>query len=185
MRTFIAIDLDQEIKDVLFRFIESLKRGGGQIRWVSKDAMHLTLKFLGEIGQEDKQKIEGILEAVVGNYGSFSLRLRGTGYFPPNRKDPRVIWAGTEEIPSLMALQANLEKELDKTEFPKEKRDYHPHLTLGRVRDPHRIQDTLALLEKEKETIFGEMSVKKITFFQSTLRPTGAEYTVLSEHNLK
>lgn len=185
MRTFIAINLDQEIKEKLYFLLLELKRISQGIKWVKKEAMHLTLKFLGEIKEEKTKEIEATLKTLSQKYSPFPLSLQGTGTFPPGKKSPRVIWVGIEENQSLMSFQADLEDELEKLGFVKEKRPFHPHLTLGRIKFPSHLGGVLSQLEREKETHFGEMVVHKITFFQSILKPTGAEYKLLSEVALK
>lgn len=185
MRTFIAIDLDSEIKTTLIQLIKELDIGNRSIKWVTEQGMHLTLKFLGEIGREKVAGIEDVLRRISEKYEPFFLKFKGTGSFPPGKKIPSVLWVGIEQEESLERLQSELEAELEKLGFPREKRKFHPHLTLGRVKAPSGLGQTLSLLEKYKDQSFGEMRVKKITFFLSTLRPTGAEYSILSEFGLR
>jgi len=185
LRTFIAIDLDPEIKKTLIQLIKDLDIGNRSIKWVAEQGMHLTLKFLGEIGKEKVAGIEDVLKKISGKYNPFFLKLKGTGSFPPGKRVPNVLWVGIEEEESLGRLQSELETELEKLGFPKEGREFHPHLTLGRVKAPSDLGQTLSRLEKYREKTFGEMKVKKVTFFQSTLRPTGAEYSILSEFELR
>lgn len=185
MRTFIAIDFEEEIKKKLYFLLLELDKVSQNIKWVKKEGMHLTLKFLGEIEEEKIPKIEAVLNAISKMCSPFPLRLKGTGTFPPGKKNPRVIWIGIEGGQTLKELQAQLEEELEKLDFPREKREFHPHLTLGRVKIQSHLGGVLSQLEREKETTFGEMKVNKITFFQSILKPTGAEYKVLSEFELK
>lgn len=185
MRTFIAIDLEEGIKKKLFFLLHELNKVSKGIKWVKKEGMHLTLKFLGEIGKEKIPEIESILKEISEKYNPFPLRLIGTGSFPPGKKNPRVLWVGIEETKSLKTLQAQIEEKLEKIGFEKEKREFHPHLTLGRVKAHSYLGGVLSQLEKEREASFGEMLVKKITFLQSILKPTGAEYKVLSEFELK
>lgn len=185
MRAFIAIDLEDKIKKRLSSLLLELNKVSQGIKWVRKEGMHLTLKFLGEIEKEKIPEVESILKEISGKYSSFPLRLKGTGSFPPGKKNPRVLWLGIEASKSLKSLQFQIEKALEKLGFPREKREFHPHLTLGRVKFHSHLGGVLSQLEKEKETIFGEMIVEKIIFFQSILKPTGAEYKVLSEFELK
>ncbi len=185
MRAFIAIDLDEAIKSGLLRLIEALRKTGKGMRWVSWSGLHLTLKFLGEITEEQSLEVREALKRTARNHHPFSLRLQGTGYFPPGSKNPRVLWVGVQEETGLRALQEELETEMEKLGFAKEERKFHPHLTLGRVKSPSGLPETLAELEKERESEFGEMRVHMITFFQSILKPAGAEYTVISEAKLE
>lgn len=185
MRTFIAINLSPEIKKTLSLLIDELDKGSRNIRWIRQEGMHLTLKFLGEIGRERVPEIEDVLIRISKNYEPFVLKFKGTGSFPLGKKNPRVLWVGIEEGETLRALQSQLEGELEKLGFPKERRKFHAHLTLGRVKSFFNLRETLSLLEKYRERNFGEMEAEKITFFQSILKPTGAEYSVLSEFEFK
>jgi 2'-5' RNA ligase len=185
MRTFIAIDLGSEIKERLSLLIENLNKLSQNVRWVNHEGMHLTLKFLGEIDPERVRPVENVLKDITEQYHPFPLRLKGTGWFPPGKKNPRVFWVGIETETSLLSLQSQLENSLEKLGFPKEERDFHPHLTLGRVKMPSGLHQILSELEKQKETHYGEMTVCKVTFYQSMLKPSGAEYKVLSEFELK
>jgi 2'-5' RNA ligase len=185
MRTFIAIDLDPEIKKTLSLLVDELDKGHKNIRWIKPEGMHLTLKFLGEIGREKVPEIENILNIVSKKYRPFLLKFKGTGSFPPGMKNPRVLWVGIEEEETLTALQAQLEAELEKLGFPRERRQFHGHLTLGRVKSLFNLKETLLVLEKYRDRNFGEMKAEKISFIQSTLKPTGAEYSTLSEFKLK
>lgn len=184
MRTFIAVDLDKEIKSNLLSLLDKLKKKGENIKWIRQEGMHLTIKFIGEIKEEKISDIENILRKIAEGHKPFSLKINGTGFFPLERKNPRVLWAGVEADETLYSLQRQLESDLEKIGFPREKREFHPHLTLGRVKAPS-VGETISELQKYKESTFGEMMVNKITFFQSILKPSGAEYIKLSEFQLK
>ncbi|MFQ6069121.1 MAG: RNA 2',3'-cyclic phosphodiesterase [Candidatus Aminicenantales bacterium] len=184
MRTFIALELEETLKKALTHLIDKLRLKGGKIKWVKEEGMHLTLKFLGEIDQKKASEVEKILDKVARNSSSFPLSIKGTGYFPPSR-NPRVLWAGVEAGEVLESLHHELEVELEKIGFAREEREFRPHLTLGRVKSSDFLKDTLNELEKHRNTTFGHMNVNKITFFRSVLKPSGAEYSVLSEFFLK
>jgi len=183
VRTFIAIDLDAGLKAALQALVGGLGRfpGSRSVRWVGAAGMHLTLKFLGEISDEQAARISIVLEEVALRNRAFDLALAGTGAFPPGRRDPRVFWVGITSAPPLLALQEDIEAEMEKLGFEREKRRFHPHLTLGRVRFPSRLDPIIQEMGKYQEQKFGDMRVEKFTFFQSTLKPSGAEYTVLKE----
>ncbi|MBS3818108.1 RNA 2',3'-cyclic phosphodiesterase [bacterium] len=185
MRTFIAIDLDEEIKKNLNQFIKKLDKGNPSIKWVKKNGMHLTLKFLGNVSPEKVTSIQSSLNKAAQEFSSFSLNLKGTGSFPPGKKIPRVLWVGIEEKEPVQSLQARIEEEMEKLHFPKEKRKFHSHLTLGRIKKKSNLDFVLREFHQYEEADFGKMKVEKLTFFQSTLKPSGAEYTVLSVHPLK
>jgi 2'-5' RNA ligase len=181
MRTFIAIELDPAIKKSIAKFIQKWDSGDRNIRWVKPEGMHLTLKFLGEIPEEKIPPIQSVLDRIAKDYSRFPLSLKGTGSFPPAARVPRVIWIGIEKSESIQQIQTRVENEFHKIGFPREKRKYHPHLTIGRVKSPHNLQIVLDSLDLCKQTEFGKMSVTKMTLFKSILKPTGAEYSILWE----
>ncbi|HEX2695879.1 MAG TPA: RNA 2',3'-cyclic phosphodiesterase [Acidobacteriota bacterium] len=182
MRTFIAVDLAPEIKITLETLIRNARKNAGGVKWVKPEAMHLTLKFLGDIPEDTVGNVKALLERLAGTRKSFPLRLKGTGTFPPGgRMNARVLWAGIEEGPELMELQAVLEAECEKAGFPREDRSFHPHMTLGRVKFPEGLEPVLRELERYRTVDLGEMTVAALTFFQSVLGPSGPEYKVLAE----
>lgn len=180
MRAFIAIDLAPEIKERLLALVRDLQAARADVRWVGAGGMHLTLKFLGEVDEARAAKVKEALAAVVSRFRPFPLRLEGTGAFPDERS-PRVFWAGCAAGPDLDALQQEIERALEAEGFEREARTFTPHLTLGRVKGPGRIDRAAAELARHREEAFGAMTVGKIVLFESLLRPQGAEYRVLSE----
>ena len=184
MRTFIAIDLSADIKEKISDLIRRLKKlEPRNIGWVKEPGMHLTLKFMGEIDDAQAEQVKALMRVVCAAK-SFELTVRGTGYFPPKAKSPRVLWVGILEQPALLDLQSRLDSGLEKLGFPRENRPFHPHLTLGRVKSPGGLSRVLAELEKSVDFDFGAMTVKRIILMKSTLRPTGAEYAPLEEFPL-
>ncbi len=104
----------------------------GASRWVKPDAMHLTLKFLGELPEDKVGSVKAILVSIAGARRPFPLRLKGTGTFPPGGGTrARILWAGIEEAPGLMELQAALESELEKAGFPARRQGLSPPSDLG------------------------------------------------------
>jgi 2'-5' RNA ligase len=185
MRTFVAIDLDPEIKKGIILLIEKLDRFRANIKWIKPQGMHLTLKFTGEIPENKADDIQAALKDISLWHEGFHMKIVGTGRFPEGSRFPRVLWVGIENSSELIAMQKDLESRLEKLSIPREKRMFHPHLTLGRVKSAQNIAPVLKELSDHTNTRFGSMDVKKITFFRSILKPTGAEYSVLSEIKLK
>jgi 2'-5' RNA ligase len=185
MRTFIAFDLDPEIKTRLSDLLRRLRwRGPKGVSWARESGLHITLKFLGEIDEAQAARVEEVMKAAAAAVPAFALRVRGTGAFPPPPRSPRVLWVGTDEPAAVLDLQVRLEAGLESLGFDRESRPFHPHLTLGRVKSTSGLRDAAAELERVKEAEFGEMTVRKITLYQSTLRPDGALYSVLAEGSL-
>jgi RNA 2',3'-cyclic 3'-phosphodiesterase len=184
MRTFIAIDLDESLKRALEILADELKPLTRSVRWVGPSGMHLTLKFLGEISEEDAVRVSSALEETASRHRVFTLVLERTGTFPPGGRAPRVLWVGVVPAAPLLALQEDIEGEMAKLGFEREKRAFHPHLTLGRVKSPSGLDPVVQEISQQQDRRFGDMSVQKFILFQSVLKPSGAEYTVLKEFRL-
>ncbi|MBD3414416.1 MAG: RNA 2',3'-cyclic phosphodiesterase [Candidatus Aminicenantes bacterium] len=185
MRAFIAIEMDPIVKENLTKVISRFKKISSHVKWVKSEAMHLTLKFLGTIKNQKATLIKDLLDRVSDVHDGFHLECKGLGTFPQKSKKPRVIWAGMSECPSLMALQSDIEKECESIGFLREKRGFHPHLTLGRIKKQSQIQDLLAELKINPKTDFGITEVDRVILFKSTLTPTGAVYDKVYESHLK
>ena len=184
MRTFIAVDLDLEIKKALSDLILRLRKAGPEgISWGREAGMHLTLKFLGEIEESRAVAVGEVMDEAVRSGRPFPLQIRGTGYFPSARF-PRILWVGAAPSAELDALASRLEAGLAGIGFERETRPFHPHLTIGRVRSASKVRDAVTELELQKNADFGTMTVTKIALFKSVLAPGGAEYTVLNESSL-
>ena len=135
IRSFIAIDLPDEIRTELGELQKSLKAGPqNYVKWVSPDSIHLTLKFLGDIAPDKIEAITGAIRESVENIPPFVLQIKGLGVFP-NLKRIQIIWVGlTGNLESLQRIQKNIEENLAIIDYPEETREFTPHLTLGRVR---------------------------------------------------
>jgi 2'-5' RNA ligase len=180
VRAFIAIDLEPEIKESLRSLVRDLRATRADIRWVSGEGMHLTLKFLGPIDETQALAVQEILKDVAAHHHAFPLRVQGTGAFP-GETSPRVLWVGFADEPELLALQDDLDTALEAEGFERENRAFTPHLTLGRVKGPGRIAQAMDELLKRREEAFGAMTVRKVALFESLLHPEGAEYRVVFE----
>lgn len=185
MRTFIAIDLPDEIKNRITVLLEDLASRSKGVKWIKRQGMHITLKFLGEISFRQSEEVILSLQRIAEKKSRFFIKIKGTGAFPEDRRLPRILWTGIEENKDLDLLQKDVEKELDLIGFPKEKRQFHPHLTLGRVKSAEEIDKALSFLKREEKTVFGEWETDRITFYRSLLKPNGAEYQIIKEVRLK
>ncbi len=185
LRAFIAISLPEPVLQGIVTAQETLKRSGLKIRWVRKEGIHLTLKFLGDIDRDSVEKISEAMERATGSFSPFTLWAEGIGVFP-NLRRPRVAWVGLSgDIEILRALQRDLESQLSGLGFSKEKRPFKGHLTLGRVKgrlDGIKLQGALEDLGDYRTESF---TARSIVLFQSDLRPDGAVYSRVAEVPLK
>jgi 2'-5' RNA ligase len=184
MRCFIALELDDAIKDQLQSAQDHFKNIGGKVTWCGRNQMHLTLIFLDEIAEDLIPKIVEAMKLAAAEVSPFEFNVEKIGAFPP-KGQPRVLWAGVSECPPLLKLQQLLEESLKPLGFKPEDRSFTPHLTLGRVRD--RIDLPRYITAQKDLTNFqaGTQKSEKLILFSSTIRPTGSIYTVIAEAPLK
>jgi len=185
MRTFIAIDLEPDIKQNLCSLIRELDTGENNVRWVKKQALHLTLKFCGDISLSLAESVKKALEETASQTQPFQLTIEGTGRFPEKSRRPRVLWVGTQVCPSIIALQKEINRKLMFLGFPKEQHPYFPHMTLGRVKFAVGLDKILDKMDNYLTHTFGTMTADQITFYQSILKPGGAEYSILNKVKFK
>ena len=184
MRTFVAIGLPERLREQLEALLGELRRCGADVRWVAPSSMHLTLKFLGEIQPKDLSDIDEVLRKIAASASPTRARLRGMGSFPHLRR-PRVIWIGLEpEDDRLAALHSSLQEALQEIGFPREKRGFHPHLTLGRVRSGRGKDSLVKAVESNAEVDLGHLRIDEVTLFESDLTPQGAIYAALGCYKL-
>ena len=110
MRSFIAIDCDENLKENISSLLRRLDSGKGNIRWIRNQGMHLTLKFLGDITDKQLEAINHELKISIKPFEPFALSLKGTGSFPPSTRFPKVLWVGVEDNRILNSLQQEIER---------------------------------------------------------------------------
>ena len=194
MRIFIGIDLDEEIRSKIARFLEGVSGFAPEARWVHPESLHITLKFIGEQKPEQIAAITQKLRQVQSN--TFEIRFAGYGFFP-TAKAPRVFWIGIHAAPQLAQLAGNIDAAVAELGIPREEREFSPHLTLaragGRSGDPKwrkgdRPNSVFALLQKRLaamgELDFGTMTADKFILYQSQLSPAGSKYTKLERFGM-
>ena len=174
MRAFIAIDLPEPIHSELKRCQATFRAASPDARWTRSEGIHLTLKFLGEISDDQARKVTEALKE-LGPFEKFSVEVKGLGFFPDARR-PRVFWAGVEAPPALGELAARVEGCMEKRGFEREGRDYRPHLTLARFKVPRPQPALVELAGRENQASLGRFEVSEFFLFESKLSPQGAEY---------
>ena len=181
MRVFLAIELDSETRSVLERFQRELQKLLPPINWVKPPSWHLTVKFLGEIEENQVEPIQRTVETAVSHCSSFSLQIEGFGGFPHLRM-PRVLWAGVSgQVDELQLLALHVDEALSPLGFPSESKSFRPHLTLARIKDRGR-EVGVALTKLDllpHAQFFGNLLVERLCLFKSELKPTGAIYQQL------
>jgi len=184
IRAFIAIELPREIRDQLYEIQTKIRKtlSSSRISWVKSDNIHLTLKFLGDITQDQVSLIDESCD-FIRRAPVFDIRLSQFGFFP-NAGKPRVIWCGYDADRRLSEIQKQLDEKLSSIGFSSEEKQFTPHLTLARVKEiPKEQVKALSTAAKEIQ-IAASHPVHEITLFQSTLSPSGSIYTPLRKFSL-
>ena len=181
IRAFIAISVPEPVLQAIVKAQEGFQGSGLSIRWVRKEGIHLTLKFLGDIDRDDIEKIRAAMERVAKAFSPFTLRGEGVGVFP-DLKRPRVVWVGVSgDVEPLRGFQRDLESQLDSLGFPREKRSFSGHLTMGRVKGRLERTKLSGVLEGLGDFRTESFTALSVVLFQSDLRPEGAVYSRLAE----
>jgi 2'-5' RNA ligase len=185
-RIFVAIDISEAARRKASAHIETLRRRFPELRvgWEKPEKLHLTLKFLGDTGDEQLRNLTKAVEKAARQISNFKLRISGTGVFP-NRRKARILWLGvTSENESLRKLSEILESECEREGFAPETRDFKAHLTIGRLREPEK-SGNLAETHLQEKFEAVEFEVSEIAIYQSELSPQGSRYTIVSKHAFK
>jgi 2'-5' RNA ligase len=164
---------------------ESIKQYELKIRWVRPENIHLTIKFLGDIRWSDIDDIGMAIKETAAGFDPLFLSAQGLGVFP-NLKRPRVIWIGLSgQVEEFISLQRMLDQKLQLIGFPKEKRPFKGHITIGRVKgrlDSPQLSDIINRFSSKFAA--KQFSADRIFLMQSELKPSGPIYTKLMSESL-
>lgn len=181
IRSFIAIKIDESLKDKMTEVQSKLSKSCADVKWVERENLHITLKFLGDVSLKKLKEVKSCLNEILPNEKSFKISFSKVGYFP-NINNPRVVWIGTENGgEKLISLSKKIEDNFCKIGFKKEDREFKPHLTIGRVKSGYNKDKLKNGINNFCNLEFGEMTVDKIYLMKSTLTPKGPIYEVLEE----
>jgi len=184
IRSFIAVDTAPEVKAAIVEVEERLRATNAEVRWESIEKFHITLKFLGNVEEAKLHSLESRLEEVLSPFSAFNITYQGLGCFP-NQHHPRVVWIGAEnEDGTLRRIQEAIEGVSESLGFQREERQFHPHITIGRVKGSRNLK---ALVPELRNTTFTPHSslIKEVLLMKSDLKPSGSVYTVLRTIHLK
>jgi 2'-5' RNA ligase len=185
-RLFCAIELPQEIRALAAGFMTRLREDAPDARagWEREEKLHLTLKFFGDTEESRVERLTDALERAASAISPFELSLKGTGAFPPSGP-PRVLWLGvTDSSGRLDKLHKQLEDECAPAGFARERKRFHPHLTIARLR-PHESARRLASLHKSMAFETEAFRIAEIILIKSELLPQGSRHSPISHHKLK
>ena len=187
MRCFVAIDITEEIKaglaDLQQALASSVDIRKGDVKWVRPEAVHLTLKFLGEIRDADVVEICRVVKEVASRHRAFNFAVKEVGHF--GGRSARVLWVGAgAESEALLTLQQDLEEQLAQAGWPKEARKFSAHLTLCRVRNTQAGTKLAEVTGQFRDFDLGAMRGDSVSVYESKLTPQGPIYTCLGNYRL-
>jgi RNA 2',3'-cyclic 3'-phosphodiesterase len=179
IRAFLAIELPEALRDGLAQVQGELKRSRADVRWVTPGNIHLTLKFFGNVPDDEIGPLAQAAREAAAATAPLQLKATGAGAFP-NPNAPRVVWLGLGgDLVPLTQLFYRLEKAFATLGYPPEGRAFNPHLTLGRVKSPANRERLAKMLAKMPPVDWPPFEVKELILFQSVLSPQGSKYTPL------
>jgi RNA 2',3'-cyclic 3'-phosphodiesterase len=211
MRLFVALDIDERIRVRIEHFVEEVRGLAPEVRWVTSESLHVTLKFIGEKPESMVAKIEKTLGSVSAD--GFELSIRGCGFFP-TAKAARVFWVGIEADARLAELAGKVEDSLEGIGIAKEQRGFSPHLTLARGgarigggsgapgrRSGDRVNQRFTRLQQQlAERLaenpalhpsqhpaqdFGTMAAREFFLYRSQLSSKGSRYSKIASFELR
>jgi 2'-5' RNA ligase len=185
MRLFIAINLpDKEKQRLSDRLAAIAERHPLPVRWVAKDSLHITLKFLGEVPESSVPGIERALHEAAQACSPFDVAIGGFGAFPSSSR-PNILWVGVASPAELLNLQQRIESAVARLGCQPEDRAYHPHITVGRVQKEARIRDKPRMDRMTAEFDYKKVvRVRSVDLMRSFTGPRGARYELLRKVDL-
>ena len=180
-RLFCAIEIPFNLRRQIILRANRLRETFPQVQasWTRDENLHLTLKFIGEVGASRASSLTQAVANTAAVVQPFEVHVERPGAFPK-----RVLWIGvTDPSGELARLQNQLDRECAAKGFPKEERAFHPHLTVARLKKP---QGTQALTTAHKEMPFESelVRVNELVVIRSELSSKGSIYTIVSKHRL-
>ena len=194
MRLFIALDIDDSIRERIARFVDGVRAFAPDARWVRPESLHITLKFIGE---KPADSMEAVTKALANIHSeSIEITFSSFGFFP-TAKAPRVFWIGISAGPQLKALASAVDNAMFQLGIAREDHEFSPHLTLargGKSGAPRRQKgdgqnSKFKRLQAQLDTMpplqFGTMRAHDFFLYESKLSPAGSKYTKLERFALK
>ena len=184
IRTFIAIEIDKDIKDKLSEFINKIKKTDADVKWVAPENIHLTLKFIGYIEENVIPDLNKIIKDAIFNLSSFDIDIENVGAFP-NLKKPRVVFVCVQDKgDTLLKIYEKLNRGVEKLGIKPDSKKFAGHITLGRIKSQKNLSRLANALNSDTECFFGREKVNHISLMQSNLTPGGPIYERLNTFKL-
>jgi RNA 2',3'-cyclic 3'-phosphodiesterase len=183
IRTFIALELSDEVQKELSRVKGILERTNANVKWFAPETTHITLQFLGNISDEKVPCVEKILRSIASRTAPFDITLNNIEVFP-GWTEPKVLWIGIDKgCGPLQILAGSIRAVMLEEGFSEENRPFIPHITIGRIApDMNKSALRKGVVAIDVKSILAPIS--RLVFFKSLLTKEGAIHTILSACDL-
>jgi 2'-5' RNA ligase len=178
-RLFVGVELSDQVRLLLEHLSKQMSEHVDDAKWIPRENMHITVKFLGDTPDAKIEAIKTVLYEVAERFRRFSITLDKPGCFPKPEK-ANVLWVGLRFGASeLEALAKEVDASLSKLGYDTEKRAFRPHITVARIKTPANVCQLFDNLDYS--AIKGSVvNISALTLFKSVLSPKGAKYEVIS-----
>ena len=182
IRTFFAIDISEAARDRLAEAQRRMADPAAKVKWVAPELLHVTMKFLGDVADDCLAEVCEAGARAAAEAQPFDFAVRRVVCVPPGGRQLRMIWVGVEYEPGTMdRLAERLENAMEPLGFPREKRKFHPHITLARVKFAEDPSVLRAHAAEFAETDFGTTRADQLVAYSSKLTPAGPIYAPLAK----
>jgi len=182
-RTFIALTLTPKVRQRLSEESDRLRLTGAQVAWVRQENYHITLRFLGDIADEELLVLDPLLREIAAERPPLRLVVKGLGTFIDRRTgDPRAVWCGAEPEDGedgLQLLRKEIEHRLARSGYRRDKSEFVPHVTLGRFRGTENLGALMERLGPAVRREFAHFNVTDLVLFETVSTPQGIVYEPL------
>lgn len=185
VRAFVALRMAPEVEQAVIDFIASMRTARDSsrdgVRWSGRNNLHLTLRFLGDrVAASTIERLDAAFGEIATATTCFGIDVRGIGAFPDLER-PRVIWVWLESA-NLRALAAQIERAAVSAGLAPERRNFTPHLTIGRVRDLTGWNKLRRIIEAVQNRDFGRTAAKSLILYRSILGRDSPTYEELGQY---
>ncbi|MCE5313430.1 MAG: RNA 2',3'-cyclic phosphodiesterase [Armatimonadota bacterium] len=177
IRTFAAVLIDEDIRRKVAEVQSQVKKLAPDVKWVAPENFHITLKFLGDVREDNMSQVIAALEEAVQGFSAFDLAISGVGAFP-NPARARVVWVGSSDgCEKMVELASSIDKKLSELGFEKEEKSFKAHITIGRVKTSRFLRALAEGIGKVDADNLGIQRVSGVALMQSELGREGPTYT--------
>ena len=189
LRTFVAVEVSDAARRYAQSLMDELESKLTGVHWTRRENLHLTLKFLGDIPESEINGVCRAIRAAVAAQQPFEIQCAGLGAFPSDAR-PRTLWVGIRQGDErLRQLQGEIDGQLTSYGFAPERRRFHGHLTIGRIRQrigltADQVNQVCQLVDRERSAEGVFMELDQVVTFSSFVDSTGRVYQPIDHAEL-